>query len=393
MGVPQRIIFTQLTGSNHTFRFRHEAVKHQSGDRHAFDFLMSWEQAIATAGDIANGSINELQDLIAQQCNGNIQANPASACSNFTTNAYATVTDNMGNPPNHHGNNNVNTAIACFEQQYGNRQIEIQGDTPITNFNIVFEGYSGRDNGDNYAWYTVNWTSTSSNVMIKLAGRAALGGGGLCGYGNCYGAGSINGAPYHFKLELLDGHSLGNRDNQLMVDKICDVDIPVEFDTPTVTDNCNSAQITPVIVNSDVVTVNPDGSKTHCRTWSAIDACGNTSTFTQCIKVTCSGNGGNKQTDGINVTPDSLLDSLGENLKIKVYPNPSSNTFNLGWDTSNIENIGVSVYDMLGRLVEQRNVNPNEVSEIQIGDRYTTGIYNVIVTQGTEVKTQRVVKR
>ena len=76
-----------------------------------------------------------------------------------------------------------------------------------------------------------------------------------------------------------------------------------------------------------------------------------------------------------------------------MYPNPSSNTFNLGWTTSSIDNIGVSVYDMMGRLVDQRSVNPNEVSEIQIGDRHPTGIYNVIVTQGTEVKTQRVVKR
>jgi hypothetical protein len=33
------------------------------------------------------------------------------------------------------------------------------------------------------------------------------------------------------------------------------------------------------------------------------------------------------------------------------------------------------------------------VSDLQIGDRYPSGVYNVIVTQGSEVKTLRVVKR
>ena len=382
MGVPQRILFTQLIGSTHTFRFRHEAVKHQSGDRHAYDFLMSWEQAIATAGNIGNGSVNELQNLIAQQCTDLT----GTTCLSLTNNAYATLTDNMGNPPNHHGNNSVNNAIDCFEDQYGERQIEIKGNAPISNFNINFEGYSGAENGDNYAWYTVNWRSTSSSVMIKLAGRAAQGG-GACGYGNCYGAGSISGAPYHFKLELLDGHSLGNRDNQLMVDKSCDVNIPVQFGTPNVSDGCDGGQIQPTIVNSDVVTVNPDGSKTHCRTWQATDSCGNSRTFTQCIKVTCSGS--SAKFNGTDVIETSLV---SDSLKIKVYPNPYTDNFKLDVKTANTQDLQVRVYDLLGRLMETNNVKMMDIETFAIGNNYPAGVYNVIVTQGTEVKTQRVIK-
>jgi hypothetical protein len=384
MGVPQRIVFTQLTGSTHTFRFRHEAVKHQEGNnRHAYDFLMSWEQAMATAGNLGNGAVNELQNLTAQQCDG------IATCQNFTANAYATLTDTMGNPPNHHGNKNVNDVVTSFEQQYGNRQIEIKGNAPITNFNINFDGYSGTATGDNYAWYTVTWTSTSNSVMIKLAGRAAQGAGSN-GYGNCYGAASIDGAPYHFKLEQLDGHSLGNRDNQVMVEKTCDVNIPVEFDTPVVTDNCSTSFIEPVVVGSDVVTMNPDGSKTHCRTWEATDDCGKSSTYTQCINVSCSNSTvAFKKSDVIQMDGTSLEG----NLKIKAYPNPYTSDFNLSLTTTTEEKVSVSIYDMTGRLLERNDINPREISEVKIGNKYSSGVYNVVVTQGAEVKTLRVIKR
>ncbi|MBK5286206.1 MAG: T9SS type A sorting domain-containing protein, partial [Bacteroidia bacterium] len=117
-------------------------------------------------------------------------------------------------------------------------------------------------------------------------GRAAAGG-GACGYGACYGAGSINGGPYHFKLELLDGYSVGNRDNQLMVgSEECDPNIPVTFGTPTATDACDQNPNITEIIHDDVSSP-ASGSIMHCRTWQAADACGNTSTCSQCITVVC----------------------------------------------------------------------------------------------------------
>jgi len=44
---------------------------------------------------------------------------------------------------------------------------------------------------------------------------------------------------------------------------------------------------------------------------------------------------------------------------------------------------------MLGRSVEQRQLK----SDSQIGSNYAKGIYNVIVTQGANVKTLRVIKQ
>jgi hypothetical protein len=75
------------------------------------------------------------------------------------------------------------------------------------------------------------------------------------------------------------------------------------------------------------------------------------------------------------------------------YPNPFANNFMIDVTTSTKENINIKVYDMVGRLIEQRNANTNELETTTIGDSYPSGVYNVTVTQGEEVRTLRVVKR
>jgi hypothetical protein len=75
------------------------------------------------------------------------------------------------------------------------------------------------------------------------------------------------------------------------------------------------------------------------------------------------------------------------------YPNPFANNFMIDVTTSTKEAINIKVYDMVGRLIEQRDTTANDIENLAIGDRYPSGVYNVIVTQGTEMKTLRVVKR
>jgi hypothetical protein len=48
---------------------------------------------------------------------------------------------------------------------------------------------------------------------------------------------------------------------------------------------------------------------------------------------------------------------------------------------------------MAGRLLEVKEINASEVANYQFGDRYPSGVYNVIVTQGEETRTVRVVKQ
>ena len=79
--------------------------------------------------------------------------------------------------------------------------------------------------------------------------------------------------------------------------------------------------------------------------------------------------------------------------KVMGYPNPYTNTFQLDITTQSIATIEVRVYDMIGKLIEVRNSGVAELGTMEMGDRYATGVYNVIVTQGTEVKTLRMIKK
>jgi hypothetical protein len=75
------------------------------------------------------------------------------------------------------------------------------------------------------------------------------------------------------------------------------------------------------------------------------------------------------------------------------YPNPFSDGFNINVTTSVHENINIKVYDMTGRLLDNRSVTPADSETLSIGDELPSGVYNVIVSQGDDVKTLRVIKR
>lgn len=74
-------------------------------------------------------------------------------------------------------------------------------------------------------------------------------------------------------------------------------------------------------------------------------------------------------------------------------PNPFADNFKLDVKTSTDELIQVRVYDMLGKQIEVRNVTVSSITDLEIGTNYPAGVYNVIVSQGDNVKTLRVIKR
>ena len=75
------------------------------------------------------------------------------------------------------------------------------------------------------------------------------------------------------------------------------------------------------------------------------------------------------------------------------YPSPFTESFNLNLTTTSEDKVQVMVYDMIGKLIDQKEVSPSEATTLQVGDRYPSGVYNVIVTQGENTKTLRVIKR
>jgi hypothetical protein len=84
--------------------------------------------------------------------------------------------------------------------------------------------------------------------------------------------------------------------------------------------------------------------------------------------------------------PESVFNALA-------YPNPFSSAFQLELNTSSKAAVDLKVYDVLGRLIENRQWNAAEASEQEMGNNYPSGVYNIILNQGENVKTLRVIKR
>ncbi|MBA4155479.1 T9SS type A sorting domain-containing protein, partial [Flavobacterium sp.] len=73
--------------------------------------------------------------------------------------------------------------------------------------------------------------------------------------------------------------------------------------------------------------------------------------------------------------------------------NPFENSFALDLKTSSTTPVTLAIYDMTGRLLDTKEIKAEGLSTQTIGERYPAGVYNVIVTQGDNMQTVRVVKR
>jgi uncharacterized protein YjiK len=75
-----------------------------------------------------------------------------------------------------------------------------------------------------------------------------------------------------------------------------------------------------------------------------------------------------------------------------VYSIPYETEFQLDFSTKSDDQIQIKVYDMTGRLVEVRKFNTTEMNNQKLGSNYKSGIYSVVVTQGQNAKTLRMIK-
>jgi hypothetical protein len=75
------------------------------------------------------------------------------------------------------------------------------------------------------------------------------------------------------------------------------------------------------------------------------------------------------------------------------FPNPYTDQFNLQVNTDSDELISYKVYDMLGKLIEADEFDYTALETKEFGRNYPAGVYNIIVSQGEERKTLRIIKR
>ncbi len=89
------------------------------------------------------------------------------------------------------------------------------------------------------------------------------------------------------------------------------------------------------------------------------------------------------------IVPSTIKTSI-DPMKINVYPNPTTNTFQMFVKTPTASKITMRVLDVQGRLIKTISFNSDET--IAFGNDLKSGVYMVEVREGNVVKTVRVVK-
>jgi hypothetical protein len=88
--------------------------------------------------------------------------------------------------------------------------------------------------------------------------------------------------------------------------------------------------------------------------------------------------------------PVTKVAPVRTDMNVKVYPNPTTNNFNVQVLSAGTEESVVRVMDLQGRVLKTMNVSANET--VNLGSDLRAGAYIVEVRQGNSVKTTRVLK-
>ena len=82
-----------------------------------------------------------------------------------------------------------------------------------------------------------------------------------------------------------------------------------------------------------------------------------------------------------------------QDFKVIALPNPFTTTFGFDIQSFTDGQVAFKVYDMIGKLLESREVKFEDVINQSLGENYPAGVYSIIVSQGDNNQTLRVVKR
>lgn len=93
------------------------------------------------------------------------------------------------------------------------------------------------------------------------------------------------------------------------------------------------------------------------------------------------------------VASDPVLIDVNSDFNVVAFPNPFDSVFNLKGTSLNVEPIFLKVYDSIGREIENRYIESSEISSLQLGYNYTAGFYTLLIMQGNELKSIKIIKK
>jgi uncharacterized repeat protein (TIGR01451 family) len=192
--VPQRLQMGFTPGSSHSVTIRYMTRKDSSGQRHAYDYLATYNYTYVNA--------DRCQEL------------PSGVdCVGGSPTTFPIPSDP----------NNVSPGgpqpTSAHELPQADRQFTMYGGT-ITGVSNITHAVDPNEAGSDYGILTVTFTVGSGGNMQLLWGGHLASGFGPRGWGQNLGAAAISGGPYHMIIDKVDGESIGQRDNQIMSNAI-----------------------------------------------------------------------------------------------------------------------------------------------------------------------------
>ena len=169
-----------------------------------------------------------------------------------------------------------------------------------------------------------------------------------------------------------------------------------EFDA-TATDNCGTPSLTYTLTGatsgSGTGTLNgkilQPGNTTI--TWSATDGSDNSTSCSSVVTVTHTSLVGSASVSKLP-SDTKVSDTKPGEITVKVMPNPTSDYFALQLNNQNYEKFKITVFDVLGRVIEQ-NTDVAANGTIQLGRKYHAGIYILEIQQGKNKAILRLIKQ
>jgi uncharacterized repeat protein (TIGR01451 family) len=191
--VPQRMLMDFGGPGAHSVTLSYMARKDSSGQRHAYDYLATWNYTYVNA--------NRCQTPTATACIGG-------AASTFPIPSDSNSVSPGGPQP-----------TSAHELPQADRQFVMYGGT-LTGTSAITHSVDPAEAGSDYGNITVNFTVGAGGKVQLLFGGHLASGFGPRGWGENLGSGAISGGPYHIRVTAIDGESIGNRDNQIMSNAI-----------------------------------------------------------------------------------------------------------------------------------------------------------------------------
>ena len=94
-----------------------------------------------------------------------------------------------------------------------------------------------------------------------------------------------------------------------------------------------------------------------------------------------------------NTTCALGVDDFSNQSLVDYAPNPFSTSFNINIKSLLSDKVQITAFDMIGRTIETRNIAITDNSLIEMGNDYPAGVYNIIVKQGENTQSLRVIKK